>query len=322
MGTKCPGQASVFTSAAGVQAGKSTAGQSCFSDLNVAPLLDLPTSHAASSADLRAMAKSDGFVEATRAAGRPRLVDWCTNGYARCRLCPWTRACTDPAKAKDLLGGHFRTHHKGQTASGHQPLNCKLPSLVVDLQDGPAWWRCPLCPMGIRYDAGACAGAPRITRDQMQHKRSSHPRVTWVKWRRVTCEQRAARARQTKFNARTSFNLRCKPHLLARFEPFRWPRPAAKACKLRVKFVKAWVCLKCHAPFEQDKAAEAHVPSLCPTSISPKRLPGLVKRRLRVLAALKTKFEASSATGTYRQQGLTAFEQSARILARPQSPCF
>ena len=110
-------------------------------------------------------------------------------------------------------------------------------------------------------------------------------------------EQQADKARQTKFRARISFNLQCKPHLLDRFEPFRWPRPDEKARKPAVKFVKAWVCLRCHAPFEQDKGAEEHVPAKCPTTLSAKRLPGLVKRRLSVLAALKAKFETSKVTG-------------------------
>ena len=221
---------------------------------------------------------SPGFVEATKAKGRARVVKWCADGFAKCRLCPWSRPCTDPAKAKELLRGHFRTLHKGQTPSGLTPMNCQLPSLVSCLQDGPAWWKCPLCSMGIPYEAGARAGAPRVARDQMLHKSSRHPRVTWVKWRKAMYGQRADKTRQTKYRARTAFNLQCKPHLLARFEPFRWPRPRGDDQQQAVKFVKAWVCLKCHAPFEQDKGAEEHVPSKCPTTLSPKRLPGLVKR--------------------------------------------
>ena len=30
-----------------------------------------------------------------------------------CRLCPWSRACSDPTKAKKWLQGHFTFHHKG-----------------------------------------------------------------------------------------------------------------------------------------------------------------------------------------------------------------
>ena len=89
-------------------------------------LSDLRTVSAASSADLRAMPRGDGFVEASKARGRARAVEWCVNGFARCRLCPRSRPCTDPAKARQLLRVHFRTHHKNQTASGNllKTANC------------------------------------------------------------------------------------------------------------------------------------------------------------------------------------------------------
>ena len=147
---------------------KTASKASCFADEEADPLSDLLGEPATSSADLQAMPKRDGFVEATRARGRPRLVEWCKDGFTRCRLCPWTRPCTDLEKAKHLLGSHFKFHHKGQSASGHQPQCCKLPSLVTDLQNGPAWWRCPLCSLGIKYDDGAKASVSRVRRDQAQ----------------------------------------------------------------------------------------------------------------------------------------------------------
>ena len=224
---------------------KTASKASCFANEEADPLSDLLGEPATSSADLRAMPKRDRFVEATRARGRPRLAEWCKDGYTRCRLCPWTRPCVDPEKAKHLLGGHFKIHHKGQSACGHQPQYCKLPSIVTDLQDGPAWWRCPLCPLDIKYDDRAKTSASRIRRDQLQPKRSSHPRITWTMWRGVLSEQRVAKMRLTKYNARSSFNLQCKPPLVARFEPFRWPRLTDKTDgNTVVKFVKAWVCLK------------------------------------------------------------------------------
>ena len=64
--------------------------QSCFSHNGTDSLVSLPKASAASTADLLAMPKRDGFMEATRAAGRPCSVVWSKSGYVHCRLCPWS----------------------------------------------------------------------------------------------------------------------------------------------------------------------------------------------------------------------------------------
>ena len=316
--TMVPAPASVWT-----RAPHSVPSQSVVASVgDLAKLETLADEHSSVSADMLALPKADGFHETKRAKGRPRLVEWCRDGHASCRLCPWRRACTDPDKARHLLGKHFRSHHKGHTASGHPPMNQQLPSLVADRCDGPVWWRCPFCPCAISYDAGAAAVPARICRDQLNHKRLCHPRLTWAKWRQASYDHGTAKARITKYSARVSKNLQKNHHLLERFEFFRWPRFKGKRSALVIKFAPAWVCRRCHAPFEQDKAALAHTVNKCPCPANPLRRAGLVRRRLAALAANRRRFEASSAAGTYPQQGLQAFDQAEAIFGRPMSPCF
>ena len=225
----------------------------------------------------------------------------------------------DPAKAKEVLHSLFRAHHKGKTPSGQPSMNCQLPTLVSDLGDEPAWLKCPLRAWAFRTKLAPALGRLASPATKGRTRAPVTRRSLGSSGGGLCMSSGLTRP------VRPSFVLASPSicsDLLERFEPFRWPRPDEKARKPAVKFVKAWACLKCHAPFEQDKGAEEHVPAKCPTTLSPKRLPGLVKRRLSVLAALKAKFETSKVTGIYRQQGLAAFAQAASVLARPTSPCF
>ena len=82
-----------------------------------------------------------------RGPGQKRKL-FCVDGYARCRLCPWQRACSDDVTAACLQAAHFRAMHPGETPAGTQVVK----DMICQLQDGRAWWRCPLCEQGIPFE--------------------------------------------------------------------------------------------------------------------------------------------------------------------------
>ena len=111
-----------------------------------------------------ALASIDQAMPA-RGPGQKRKL-FCVDGYARCRLCPWQRACSDDDTAAYLQIAHFRAMHPGETPAGTQVVK----DMIRQLPDGQHWWRCPLCEQGIPFEIGREACQRRVAAEIRAHK--------------------------------------------------------------------------------------------------------------------------------------------------------
>ncbi|CAE7270798.1 hypothetical protein AK812_SmicGene40597 [Symbiodinium microadriaticum] len=117
-----------------------------------------------------------------RGPGQKRKL-FCVDGYARCRLCPWRRACSDDVTAACLQVAHFRAMHPGETPAGNQVVK----DMICQLPDGRSWWRCPLCEQGIPFQIGREACQRRVAAEIRAHKTAAHSKA-------VDCIMEAANA--------------------------------------------------------------------------------------------------------------------------------
>ena len=86
-------------------------------------------------------------VKVARKTGRPRLVQWCQAGLARCHLCPFQIPCPDnhTRRPQSALRDHYARCHDGMCPSGLHSGE-EMPTTVAALSaDQEAAWRCRFC---------------------------------------------------------------------------------------------------------------------------------------------------------------------------------
>ncbi|CAE7236888.1 unnamed protein product [Symbiodinium microadriaticum] len=275
-----------------------------------------------------ALASSDRNMP-VRGPGQKRKL-FCVDGYARRRLCPWQRACSDDVTAACLQVAHFRAMHPGETPAGTQAVK----DMIRQLPDGQHWWRCPLWEQGIPFEIGREACQRRVAAEIRAHKTAAHPKVRWAKWRGLDYQGRAERATVTRYNAQVCKQLQRKPDIVAGFSFFRWPclRGQKRTRITEVAFRASWQCKVCFFPCRTDKHAREHLKLGCP------HLPGTkhpmplhvhlkhAKQRLSKLEQVRELFANSRCSAEAKARGLTFFAGAKAVLERPLdfhgSPCF
>ena len=246
-----------------------------------------------------------------RRTGRPGVCQWIQGGFARCRLCPFRFKTSDPKVAQNVLTGHFRTHHKGHTPSGVSHFHQPMPSIICELSaDQDRVWQCKFCSQGISVEAARSAGVARIARDKQEHKRRAHPRLSWKQWRKADYGDRALATTTTKYRATAAKH----PHLEG-FKTFRWPRFGGKKSPQLARFIWAWACTTCHAPFILLREAQQH-PQHCPSAYGRSR----AKERLRNLRKLRRTYTQQAPKGPRRTIELTYFDEAERVFEQAASP--
>ena len=246
-----------------------------------------------------------------RRTGRPGVCQWIQGGFARCRLCPFRFKTSDPKVAQNVLTGHFRTHHKGHTPSGVWPFHQPMPSIICELSDDQdRVWQCKFCSQGISVEAARSAGVARIARDKQEHKRLAHPRLSWKQWRKADYGDRALATTTTKYRATAAKH----PHLEG-FKTFRWPRFGGKKSPQLARFIWAWACTTCHAPFILLREAQQH-PQHCPSAYGRSR----AAERLRNLRKLRRTYTQQAPKGPRRTIELTYFDEAERVFEQAASP--
>ena len=94
-------------------------------------------------------------------------------------------------------------------------VNGQMPTLVTQVSaDQDVAWKCEFCDHGISLEAFTSAGANRVARDKMDHKKQRHPRISW----NPTSPTEPWPPPKQSRNGR----LRSVP-VLAGFHTFRWP---------------------------------------------------------------------------------------------------
>lgn len=246
-----------------------------------------------------------------RKTGRPGLCQWIQGGYARCRLCPFRFATTDPVAAQKALKNHFGSHHRGFSPSGAAPMCQQLPSLVAPLSaDQDCAWKCKYCECGISTEAALSAGRPRVARDKKLHKSQAHPSLSWKQWYAKDRSERALATTVTKFKATAQ-----KHPPVPGFRTFRWPKHCGKKSSLTAKFLLSWACLTCHAPFISHREAVAHT-KVCPSVYGRAR----AAERLKTLLKLKSAYARNTPIGPRRTAELALFQEAAQIFERAAQP--
>ena len=77
-------------------------------------------------------------------------------------------------KMQGRLRSHYARHHPGHYHSGSQP--GQMPTLVTQVSaDQDVAWKCEFCDHGVSLEAFTSAGANRMARDKMDHKKQHHP---------------------------------------------------------------------------------------------------------------------------------------------------
>ena len=246
-----------------------------------------------------------------RRTGRPGICQWIQGGHTRCRLCPFRFKTSDPKVAQNVMTGHFRTHHKGHTPSGVSNFHQPMPSIICELSaDQDRVWQCKFCSQGISVEAARSAGVARIARDKQEHKRSAHPHLTWKQWRQADYGDRALATTTTKFRATAAKH----PHLEG-FRTFRWPRFGGKKSPQLARFILAWACNSCHAPFILLHEAQQHQQH-CPSAYGRSR----AAERLRKLRELRRTYTQQAPKGPRRTIELTYFDEAKRVFEQATSP--
>ncbi|CAE7040599.1 unnamed protein product [Symbiodinium sp. CCMP2592] len=227
-----------------------------------------------------------------RPRGRIAKCQWLQGGFARCRLCPFKSRAQSAQEAQNVLGQHFKTHHRGETPAGGTPFNKQQPSLVTELSEHHDFvWKCRFCNFGVTLEAASTACEERITRDKDLHKQTAHPKLSWKEWRRAGRDASTLAATKTRF-AKTAQ----KYPPLPGFQTFRWPRFGGKKCDRLIRWRFSWICTKCHAPFSVLKEALAH-DSHCPSPYGRSR----AKERLNAVRQVrKTYLKSAPAPGELR----------------------
>ena len=99
-------------------------------------------------------------------------------------------------KMQGRLRSHYARHHPGHYHSGSQP--GQMPTLVTQVAaDQDVAWKCEFCDHGISLKPFT-AGANRVARDKMNHKKQHRPRISWKRWRQSDFTDRALATTQTK----------------------------------------------------------------------------------------------------------------------------
>ena len=140
-------------------------------------------------------------VKVARKTGRPRLVQWCQAGLARCHLCPFQIPCPDnhTRRPQSALRDHYARCHDGMCPSGLHSGE-EMPTTVAALSaDQEAAWRCRFCSQGISLEAAQSAGEARLVRDKRRHRTEAHPHISWKIWHRASYGDRAYTATCTRY---------------------------------------------------------------------------------------------------------------------------
>ncbi|CAE6972781.1 L96 [Symbiodinium sp. CCMP2592] len=251
------------------------------------------------------------LVQALRARGRS-----CSDGIARCRLCPFRKKCRSQKQASRALCSHFAACHQGERPCPVKRLESCVRLLV---EDEPAYWKCKWCDMGIAAADAEKVGENTLTRFRNDHKTAAHPRLSWAKWHRRTRrpaqfkdnEARARKVSATKRNA--YFVAKLLPvtrELESRdFVPFLWPRLAgsrsSKIDRYPLRFKPAWRCTRCNAPFQDAKVAQEHrdKAQACPSSQSKR----MAQTRLQSMEEYRKLHDQAPASAK-KQQGDIVFD--------------
>ena len=268
-------------------------------------------------------------AKVSRPTGRPRRCQWIQNGCVRCRLCPFVFKTEDAKLAYCRLKVHVRFHHPGYTPSGipKSDFNNKMPSVVTELsEDQDAAWRCRYCKYGISIEQAAVAGVDRQARDKLLHKKAFHPRLSWKKWQGADYTSRAVAATATRFKAFLEKHTQACPELQEHFTFFRWPQFVGKENAAKqinpIRYLPAWACNACFAPFRKLDLAKKHLEDKCTSWPHPNTPKDRAKMRLTHLAKDKARLLASKVSGDNRARGLELFETAQRLLEKSGTPCF
>ena len=237
-----------------------------------------------------------------------------------CELCPFRQQASNTTNFRCLRHNHYRVHHHGQHLPGkfHGPV---LLPIAMRL----AFWRCPICKVGISKDTRALISKTVFARLRREHWSAMHQHeITRDAWKAQTDmpnfgpKCRRTHAASMRIRTLQRFAVQAIRQQVPGIDTFIWPRVRKRkdGTILRIMMEHVWKCRTCGACITSRKVMLQHSNGPCPQE----RRPAVT--RARRLAALKQVIRwLRMHPGTPQQDMLlrAAFTAEQAITSQPSS---
>ena len=237
-----------------------------------------------------------------------------------CTLCPFQQQVSSDAAFRCLRNNHYRKHHHGQELPG----KFQGPKLTV-VPKRKAFWRCPLCPLGISRDLRVQISRHVFARLRREHWQREHSHE-------ISREDWAARTHLSPSGPKDikSHAVASRVRNLQRFavqavwDPipgvttFLWPRARKNkdGSIQRIMLEHAWRCDRCGACTHIKATRLLHFKGTCP----PEK-PHIRARRLAHLKLVQSWIRKNTGAPN-RDWVLQAAESAAQALTPQPSSNF
>ena len=237
-----------------------------------------------------------------------------------CDLCPFRQQASNTTNFRCLRHNHYRVHHHGQHLPGkfHGPVLLPIAKRI-------AFWRCPICKVGISKDTRALISKTVFARLRREHWSAMHQHeITRDAWKAQTDmpnfgpKCRKTHAASMRIRTLQRFAVQAIRQQVPGIDTFLWPRVRKRkdGTILRIMMEHAWKCRTCGACITSRQVMLQHSNGPCPRE----RRPAVT--RARRLAALKQVIRwLRMHPGTPQQEMLirAAFAAEQAITSQPSS---